>query len=121
MKPSATMLLPVLFFLLLPSAFAQSPQTNYTVHVDFVAVACSLDISQISLYDQSGQLLAATSSPYGVEIAITLQAHASSIQSIMAVAFGQATLSPYSSWSVSGTRTIAVGPGGDYWITIRLA
>jgi len=120
MRVTPSLLLPLLLFLTLPSALAQSPQTNYTIHVDFFAVACSLEINQVSLYGQLQQLLAVSSSPYGGEIAITFRAP-SSTQSITAVAFGQATLGSYYSWSVSGSGTINVGMGGDYWITLRLS
>jgi len=121
MKPTLAVLLPVLFCLLIPSTFAQTVQTSYTVHVDFYAYACSIDIKQISLYDQSGRLLGATSSPYGGEIAITFATPSTSSLSVTAAAFGQATLGSYYSWAVSGTSTINLGPGGDYWVTVRLS
>jgi hypothetical protein len=121
MRSTASLLVPLLLLIILPSAIAQSPQISYTIHVDFFAVACSLEISQVSLYGQSHQLLGASSSPYGGEIAIAFSAPPSSIQSITAVAFGQATFGSYSSWTVSGSGTINVGPGGDYWITVPLS
>jgi hypothetical protein len=120
MKFSATPILPVLILLLLPPVLAQTPQVTYTVHVDFFAIACSISIQQVSLYDQSGHLLATASSPYGVEIAITFRTP-STIQSITATAFGLATLGTYYSATVSGTRTIVAGPGGDYWVAVRLS
>jgi hypothetical protein len=121
MRSTLAVLFPLLICLLLPATVAQNVQITYTVHVDFYAFACSLDIKQVSLYDQSGRLLGVASSPYGGEIAITFTTTSSSIQSVTAAAFGQATLGSYYSWAVSGTRTINLGSGGDYWITVRLS
>ena len=106
---------------LIPLTAAQSVQTTYTIHVDFYMIACSLDIQQVSLYDQSGRQLAVSSSPVGGEIAITFRTPSTSIQSVTATAFGEAILGSYYSWTVSGNRTIIVGSGGDYWITVRLS
>jgi len=111
---------PFLILLVLPTVLAQTPQVTYTVHVDFFAIACSISIRQVTLYDQSGHSLATASSPYGVELAITFRTP-TAIQSITATASGQATLGLYYSASVSGTQTISAGPGGDYWIAIRLS
>jgi len=121
MKPTLSVLFPLLICLLIPPTLAQNIQTTYTVHVDFYAYACSLDIKQISLYDQSGRLLGVSSSPYGGEIAITFSTPSSSIQSVTAAAFGLATLGSYYSWNVSGIRTINLGSSGDYWITVRMS
>ena len=122
MRLTLALLFPLLICLSLPFAVAQNAQTTYTIHVDFYAFSCSLDINQVSLYDQSGQLLGRTSSPYGGEIAIIFTTpSSSSTQSVTATAFGLATLGSYYSWTVSGTNTINLGSGGDYWITIRLS
>jgi len=121
MKAAVGLLFPLLLFLLFPTAIAQTARITYTIHIDFFAVACSLEINQVALYDQLHQLLGTGSSPYGGEIAIAFLAPPASIQSITAVAFGQATLGTYYSWIVSGSGTINVGTGGDYWITLRLS
>jgi hypothetical protein len=121
MRPTLALLFPLLIFLLLPSALAQNVQATYTVHVDFYSYACSLDIKQISLYDQSSRLLGVASSPYGGEIAITFTSPSLLIQSVTVAAFGQATLGTYYSRAVSGTSTINLGPSGDYWTIIRLS
>ena len=120
MRLRIALLLPLLLSPLIPLAVAQSAQTTYTIHVDFYMIACSLDIKQVSLYDQSGRQLAVSSSPYGGEIAITFRASSTTIQSVTAIAFGQATLGSYQSWTVSGSRTVVVGSGGDYWMTVEL-
>jgi hypothetical protein len=117
---SPTLFVPFLILLILPAVLAQSPLVTYTVHVDFFAIACSISIMQVTLFDQSGRSLATASSPYGVEIAITFRTP-SNIQSITATAFGQTTLGLYYSATVSGTQTVSAGPGGDYWIAIRLS
>ncbi|HUK50818.1 MAG TPA: hypothetical protein VLV18_07260 [Terriglobales bacterium] len=119
-KSHPTILLPFLILLILPTVLAQTPEVTYTVHIDFFAIACSISIRQVTLYDQSGNSLATTSSPYGVEVAITFRTP-TAIQSITAAAFGQTTLGSYYSASVSGTQTVSAGPGGDYWIAIRLS
>lgn len=121
MRLRITLLLPLLLSPLIPLVVAQSAQTTYTIHVDFYMISCSLDIQRVSLYDQSGQQLAVSSSPYGGEIAITFRAPSASIQSVTAIAFGQATLGSYYSWTVSGSRTVVVGSGGDYWIMVGLS
>jgi hypothetical protein len=121
MRPTLTLLFPILICLLLPSTLAQNVETTYTVHVDFYAFSCSLDIKQVSLYDQSGRLLAVGSSPYGGEIAITFTTPSTTVLSVTASAFGLATLGSYYSWAVSGTRMISLGSGGDYWITVRMS
>ena len=121
MRPTIVLLFPLLMSLLVPLAVAQSVQATYTIHVDFFMIACSLDIQQVSLYDQSGRQLAVSSSPYGGEIAITFRVPSTSVQSVTAIAFGQATLGSYYSWTVSGSHTIVVGSSGDYWITVGLS
>jgi hypothetical protein len=121
MRPTLALLFPILICLLIPSTLAQSAVVTYTVHVDFYAFACSLDIKQVSLYDQSGHLLGVGSSPYGAEIAITFTTTSTSTLSVTASAFGLATLGTYSSWAVSGTRTINLASSGDYWITVKMS
>ena len=105
---------------LTPPILAQGVIANYTIHIDFFDYACSLDITQVSLYDSSGQLVAVASSPYGGEIAVSVNT-ATPILALTATAYGQATWSSYYSWEVSGSRTISLGSSGDYWITIRMS
>jgi hypothetical protein len=99
---------------------AQGASVGYTIHVDFFTYACSLDITQVSLYDLSGRLVAVASSPYGGEIAVSIRT-STPISTLTATAYGLATWGSYYSWSVSGSRTITLGSNGDYWITIRMS
>ena len=103
-----------------PSILAQRATSDYTIHIDFFDYACSLDITQVSLYDPSGQLVAVASSPYGGEIAVSVRT-STPIFALTATAYGQATWASYYSWPVSGSRTISLGSSGDYWITIRMS
>jgi len=105
---------------LLPPVIAQGVTVDYVIHVDFFAYACSLDITQVSLYDPSGNLLGVASSPYGGEVAISVRTP-TPIDSITATAYGQATWASYYSWTVGGSRTVVLGDGGDYWITLRMS
>jgi len=106
--------------LLTPPILAQGVIASYTIHIDFFDYACSLDITQVSLYDPSGQLVAVASSPYGGEIAVSVRSP-TPILALTATAYGQATWGSYYSWEVSGSRTISLGSSGDYWITIRMS
>jgi len=103
---------------LLSTVSGQSVIFNYTVHVDFFAYSCSLNITQISLYDSSGRLVGAASSPSGAEIAITLRT-STPVTALTAIASGLATWSYYT-WPVSGSGSITLGNTGDYWVTIRM-
>jgi len=105
---------------LTPPLLAQGAIVVYTIHIDFFDYACSLDITQVSLYDPSGQLVAVASSPYGGEIAVSIRTP-TPILALTATAYGQATWGSYYSWEVSGSRTVSLGSGGDYWITIRMS
>ena len=55
------------------TVIAQSVTIEYTIHVDFFAYSCSLDITKVSLYDPSGDLLGVATSPYGGEVAISIR------------------------------------------------
>jgi len=105
---------------LTPPILAQGATVAYTIHIDFFDYACSLDITQVSLYDPSGQLVAVASSPYGGEIAVSVRA-STPILALTATAYGQATWGSYYSWQVSGSHTINLGSSGDYWITIQMS
>jgi hypothetical protein len=105
---------------LTPTILAQGVISDYTIHIDFFDYACSLDITQVSLYDPAGQLVAVASSPYGGEIAVSVRT-STPILALTATAYGQATWASYYSWQVSGSRTISLGSSGDYWITIRMS
>jgi len=102
-----------------PLAYAQPGVVyNYTIHVDFFAYSCSLSISEVSLYDASGVVMGAGSSPYGEEIAISFTT-SSPMSVLTATAVGLATWSSYS-WSVNGSNSITLGNAGDYWVTVRM-
>ena len=92
----------------------------YTVHIDFFSYSCSLAGVQVSLYDQAGSFVAATSSPLGTEVAVSFRT-SSPPSSLTARADGLASIGSYYSWSVSGIGKINVGTTGDYWISIRMA
>jgi len=91
----------------------------YTIHIDFISYSCSLDGVQVSLYDQTGRPVGAATSPYGGEVAISFRT-STSINSLTARAVGHATLGSHYSWFVSGIRTLTVGTGGDYWISVTM-
>jgi len=105
---------------LTPPVLAQGVMSDYTIHIDFFDYACSLDITQVSLYDPGGQLVAVASSPYGGEIAVSVRT-STPILALTVTAYGQATWASYYSWQVTGSRTISLGSSGDYWITIRMS
>jgi len=104
---------------LITTVIAQSVTIEYTIHVDFFAYSCSLDITKVSLYDPSGNLLGVATSPYGGEVAISIRTP-TPVSTLTATAYGQATWGSYYSWQVSGTSTVNLGSTGDYWITIRM-
>ena len=103
-----------------PFGFAQ-PGTifNYTIHVDFLAYSCSLNVNQISLFGSSGNLVGEGTSPYGGEVEISVITP-SPITTLTATASGLATLGSYYTWPVDGTRSIPLGNTGDYWVTITM-
>jgi hypothetical protein len=121
MKASAIALaLAVLATCALPSVFAQQGVVfNYTIHVDFFAYACTLSVAQVSLFDSSGSLVGAASSPGAGEVEILLRTSVP-MSTLTATAYGLATYGSYSSWSVNGSGSITLGSIGDYWITIRM-
>jgi hypothetical protein len=101
------------------TVIAQGVTIWYTIHIDFFAYSCSLDITKVSLYDLSGHLLGVATSPYGAEIAFSIRTQ-TPVTTLTATAYGQATWSSYYSWQVIGSGTINLGSTGDYWITIRM-
>ena len=93
---------------------------GYTIHIDFFSFSCSIAGVQVSLYDQAGSFVVATSSPLGTEVAVSFRT-SSPPSSLTARADGLASIGSYYSWTVSGMGKVNVGPGGDYWISIRMA
>lgn len=110
---------PLLIFSGLVPVMAQSAPARYTVYVSFYAYSCSLDNVRVSLYDQSGRLLGSVLSPYGGEVAISFVT-LTPAYSLTAMAVGHASLGSYYAWEVSGSRMLALGFGGDYWISIGM-
>jgi hypothetical protein len=98
---------------------AQAAPMAYNVHVDFFSPSCSLSNLQVTLNDQTGRVVASTVIPDAYEVTLTYRT-GTPTNSLTATAFGQASVGSYKTWSVSGSSTIAVGTGGDYWITIQL-
>jgi hypothetical protein len=91
----------------------------YNVHVDLFSPSCSLSNVRITLNDQTGRVVASTVIPDSFEVTLTYRT-ATPANALTATAFGQASVGSYKTWSVSGSSTITVGNGGDYWITIQL-
>lgn len=98
---------------------AQGFTVGYTIHINFYSYSCSLDSVQVSLYDQTGRLVGAGSSPNGGEVAVSFRT-STPIYSLNARAVGHASLGSYYSWFVSGSRMINVETGGDYWISVGM-
>jgi len=98
-------------------SMAQSAVT-YNIHVDFFYASCSLSNVLITLHDQTGRVVAETQIPDAYEVTLTYTAAPTS--SLTVTVFAQATIGSYYAGSVSGTRTIAVGNGGDYWALVQL-
>lgn len=92
---------------------------GYTIHIDFFAYSCSLSVTQVSLFNPSGTLVGSVSSPYGAEVAVTIQTP-DPMFTLTASASGLATYGSYYSWPVTGTATLTLGTAGNYWITIRM-
>ena len=100
-----------------PTIAQESPVT-YNVHVGFFYPYCSLSNLQITLGDQTGRIVATTQIPDAFEITLTYAAPTPT-SSLTVTVVAQASGSYYAG-SVSGSRTIAVGSGGDYWTTVQL-
>jgi hypothetical protein len=98
---------------------AQGAPIAYNVHVDFFSPFCSLSNLRITLNDQTGRVVASTVIPDAFEVTLTYRTPTPA-NALTATAFGQASVGSYKTWSVSGSSTITVGNGGDYWITIQL-
>lgn len=92
----------------------------YNIHINFLYPSCSLSNLHITLTDQTGRMVAATTAPDVFEITLTY-ATTTSTNSLTAIAFGQASFGSYSSWFVSGSSKVTVGNGGDYWTTIKMS
>jgi hypothetical protein len=101
-------------------SMAQGSSVTYNVHIDFFYPYCSLSNLLITLHDQTGRVVAATQIPDAFEVTLTYTT-ASPTSSITVTVFAQASIGSYDASSVSGTRTIPVGNGGDYWTTIQLS
>ncbi len=101
------------------TVIAQGVTIGYTIHVDFFAYSCSLEITKVSLFDPLGDLLGVATSPYGGEVTISIRTQ-TPISTLTATAYGQATWGSYYSWLVSGSGTVNLGSTGDYWVTIRM-
>jgi len=99
---------------------AQQAPLAYNVHIDFYYSSCSISNLRVTLNDQSGRMVASTVIPTVFEVTLTYRTVALT-NSLTATASGQANIGSYKSWSVSGSSTIAVGYGGDYWVTIRMS
>jgi hypothetical protein len=92
---------------------------SYTIHVDFFAYSCNLSITQVALYDSSGNVVGEGASPYGGEVEISIRTSAP-VTSLIATAYGLATWGSYYTWPVNGSRSITLGTTGDYWITVTM-
>lgn len=99
---------------------AQGAPMAYNVHVDFFYPSCSLSNLRVMLNDQTGRVVASTVIPDVFEVTLTYRTPTPA-NSLTATAFGQASIGSYKTWSVSGSSTISVGSGGDYWITIKMS
>jgi len=114
-------ILAMLMACIAPLAFAQQGTVfNYAIHVDFFAYSCGLTITQVSLYDASGNLVGSGASPYGGEVEIMITTP-NPVTTVTATAAGVATWSSYYTWPVNGSGSIALGSTGDYWVTLRMA
>jgi hypothetical protein len=92
----------------------------YNIHINFFYPSCSLSNLRVTLTDQTGRVIAATTAPDVFEITLTYTTTIPT-NSLTAIAFGQASFGTYSSRFVSGSSRVAVGYGGDYWTTIRMS
>ena len=102
-----------------PSIAQKSPLV-YNVHINFYYASCSLSNLQVMLNDQTGRMVASTIIPTAFVVTLTYVA-ISPTSSLTATALGLASIASYRSWPVSGSSTIPVGAGGDYWVTIRMS
>ena len=102
------------------ASFAQKSPLVYNVHINFYYVSCSLSNLQVMLNDQSGRMVASTIIPTAFVVTLTYVA-VSPTSSLTATALALASIASYKSWTVSGSSTIPVGAGGDYWVTIRMS
>jgi hypothetical protein len=98
---------------------AQQTTVTYSVHVDFLYASCSLSSLRITLNDQTGRVVATSQIPDAFEVTLTYST-ATPTNSLTVSAFAQATIGSFYSGAVSGSRTITVGRGGDYWILVQL-
>ena len=98
---------------------AQESPVTYNVHVGFFYAYCSLSNLQITLGDQTGRIVAATQIPDAFEVTLTYAAPTPT-SSLTVTVVAQASIGSYYAGSVSGSRTIAVGSGGNYWTVVQL-
>jgi hypothetical protein len=117
------LLLLVLAILVISSSIApsiaQESLVTYNVHVDFFYAYCSLSNLVITLGDQSGRVVASTQIPDAYEVTLTYST-VTATSSLTVTVFAQASIGSFYAGSVSGSRTIPVGNGGDYWTTVQL-
>ena len=100
-------------------SFAQQSTVTYNVHVNFFYASCSLSDLRVTLNDQTGRVVAATEIPDAYEVTLTYTT-TTPTNFLTVHAFAQATIGSYYSVAVSGSRTITVGNGGDYWTLVQL-
>lgn len=100
-------------------SIAQESAVTYNVHVDFFYAYCSLSNVLITLHDQTGRVVAETQIPDAFEVTLTYTT-ATPTSSLTVIVLAQASIGSYYTDSLSGSRTIAVGNGGDYWTTVQL-
>lgn len=100
-------------------SIAQESAVTYNVHIDFFYAFCCPSNLQITLDDQTGRIVAVTQIPDPYEVTLTYRTTTpTSFLTVTVVA--QANIGSYYAGSVSGSRTIAVGSGGDYWTIVQL-
>ncbi len=101
-------------------AMAQQPMDKYNVFLNFFSYR-SVDSVKVTVYDQTGQVVATATSPFGGQIAISFLTP-TPINSLTASASGRVSIG--SSWDqyarfVEGSNTIFVGTSElYYWITV---
>ena len=101
-------------------AMAREPKFVYTVFVNFSSYA-GVDSISVSLHDQTGRIVATTTSPFGGDVAITFMTP-TQVSTLTATAYGRVSFGSYYDQyarTVTGTTTIVVG--SDllyYWITV---
>lgn len=104
---------------LITPSIAQEHTVTYNVHVDFFYPYCSLSNLLITLGDQTGRVVAVRQIPDAFEVTLTYSA-TTPTSSLTVTVLAQANIGSYYAGSVTGSRTIVVGNGGDYWTVVHL-